>query len=477
MKLLSLIAFVLIALPAQADRLTLQKNVSTADYRTIDFCTRDVTDAEYPFINSVSFTTGDCASSACCQISLDGATSTDCDNQPVAVSGGCYEHVLSQAETNADRILVVYEDAASSRRFTSESIRIHTLNGYYDTSVDNLTQNALAQFVNDDTGETTASAGSVALISQGDVSAIASDVTAIKTQTDELVFTETGFLDVNVLRWNDVAPGNLDANGFVPSNLASVNGNDTRAATFATALDGNYLAKLNVTGTLAHSDDANTYKADISSLSTFDYTSDLVTVGTMSPPALVQFVLDDTGEVTAASGSVVELAQGSASGNVNVVAVGGIPVTDPDDLKADVSGLSTFDHTSDTVLLSSGSGSGQLLLASGAVTVSTNNDKSGYSLSAGGVSAVQAGLATPANVDSSIETALTATSRSELTAVPGASPTILQMLQLNYSMNKNRRSSSETVETLYRSNSTTPLGSWAINKPTATTINRGIMTP
>lgn len=48
--------------------------------------------------------------------------------------------------------------------------------------------------------------------------------------------------------WNGTAPGNLDSNGYVPSNLAAVNGNLTRAANLASACD-NYSATRGLTGT------------------------------------------------------------------------------------------------------------------------------------------------------------------------------------------------------------------------------------
>lgn len=93
-------------------------------------------------------------------------------------------------------------------------------------------------------------------------------ITAIKAKTDSLTFTVAGFLDCNLYRWRGTLPGNLDSNSFVPANVASINGNTTRAATFSTALDNNYFAKLNVTGTLAHTDNASLFKADVSGLAT-----------------------------------------------------------------------------------------------------------------------------------------------------------------------------------------------------------------
>ena len=71
-----------------------------------------------------------------------------------------------------------------------------------------------------------------------------------------------------------------------------------------------------------------------------------------------------------------------------------VKFAEPNDFKADVSGLSTFDASSDGVI------------------VTTNNDKTGYALSAGAVTAVQSGLATSsalATVDSNVDDILTDT--------------------------------------------------------------------
>jgi hypothetical protein len=123
-----------------------------------------------------------------------------------------------------------------------------------------------------------------------------SDISAIKSKTDQLTFTVAGFLDANLYRWRGTQPGTLDSNGFVPSNTAAINGNTTAVSTFRTALDNNYFAKLNVSGTLAHTDNANLFKADVSNL----------------------------------------------SADVNVVEVNGVPVNSIDDFKADVSMLATL---------------------------------------------------------------------------------------------------------------------------------------
>lgn len=69
---------------------------------------------------------------------------------------------------------------------------------------------------------------------------------------------------------------------------------------------------------------------------------------------------------------------------VNVTQVNSNNVTSPDDFKADVSGLSTFDNTSDQVI------------------VATNNDKTGYSLSSGGIQAVWDALTSALSTSGSI---------------------------------------------------------------------------
>lgn len=63
----------------------------------------------------------------------------------------------------------------------------------------------------------------------------------IKDKTDNINFTIPGFIDVNLYRWGGTQPGNLDSNGFVPSNLASINGNTGRANNLSTILDNNYI--------------------------------------------------------------------------------------------------------------------------------------------------------------------------------------------------------------------------------------------
>ncbi len=59
-------------------------------------------------------------------------------------------------------------------------------------------------------------------------------------------------------------------------------------------------------------------EATVAALNDFDPLTEDVTVGAILQAALAQFAADDTGEVTAVSGSVAKLSQGTAGGDVTV---------------------------------------------------------------------------------------------------------------------------------------------------------------
>lgn len=67
------------------------------------------------------------------------------------------------------------------------------------------------------------------------------DFTAAPANGDTITIYKTPRWTANVTHWRDNQPGNVDSNGFVPGNLAAINGNTTRAATLATAMDNNRL--------------------------------------------------------------------------------------------------------------------------------------------------------------------------------------------------------------------------------------------
>ena len=77
------------------------------------------------------------------------------------------------------------------------------------------------------------------------------ELAAIASQVRTELATELSRIDTTISSRNDVAPDNAG----ISTLLARL-----------TALRAGYLDKLNVSGTIAHSDDANTYKADISAL-------------------------------------------------------------------------------------------------------------------------------------------------------------------------------------------------------------------
>lgn len=91
------------------------------------------------------------------------------------------------------------------------------------------------------------------------------------------------------------------------------------------------------------------------------------------------------------------------------------------------------------------------------VTVGTNSDKSGYSLSSAGIDAI-----------------LDDAPASELTAVPTTTGTLRQMIQFIFSYFRNRRSITSTTETLYREDTTTSLGTATVSDD-GTTVNKGEM--
>ena len=78
------------------------------------------------FINSIDFETGDCASSACCQVSVDQGVVADCDNQPVAHGGGCYVLTLAATRAEASEIVFYIKDAAVAERFSDTLVKFHT---------------------------------------------------------------------------------------------------------------------------------------------------------------------------------------------------------------------------------------------------------------------------------------------------------------------------------------------------------------
>lgn len=81
------------------------------------------------------------------------------------------------------------------------------------------------------------------------------EVAAIKAKTDNLPASPASAGDVaavgaaldagvNVVEWNGTTPGNLDSNGFLPANLASINGDSGRVGAFADQLDADEIGAI-----------------------------------------------------------------------------------------------------------------------------------------------------------------------------------------------------------------------------------------
>lgn len=165
--------------------------------------------------------TGD-AANITAYLSLNfGAAAAVTDTNPTELSSanmpGWYVFDLTQAETNAESLILAPKSSTSN--IVIDQIQVHT--------ADSLTATSSA------------------------LSAVGGDVTSILADTNEL---QTDWVN----------GGRLDLILDGRASQTSVDDLETRL----TATRAGYLDKLNVSGTLAHSDDAATYKADVSSLAT-----------------------------------------------------------------------------------------------------------------------------------------------------------------------------------------------------------------
>lgn len=101
------------------------------------------------------------------------------------------------------------------------------------------------------------------------------DFTSAPANGDTITIYKSARWTSNVTYWRSNQPGNTDSNGFLPANLAAINGSTLRATRLADAMDASLLAKLNVPGTLANTDNADQFKATIDLTSV---TSSLTTI-------------------------------------------------------------------------------------------------------------------------------------------------------------------------------------------------------
>lgn len=118
-----LLLFVLLPSLAIADDIVSTKYATARSYNVSLRDTADVND----FINSVSFTSGDCAASACCKITKNGAALQNCTNQPTALANGGYNITITAAElTSACQTKLYLVDAAGSKRFADKAVSFMT---------------------------------------------------------------------------------------------------------------------------------------------------------------------------------------------------------------------------------------------------------------------------------------------------------------------------------------------------------------
>jgi hypothetical protein len=121
----------------------------TAPYgltQTFQFGLRDYDNPADP-ATGISFTAGDCASSACCTMIKDGVSSA-CTNQPVHVAAGVYTHALTNEDLQASKTTIALVDDAADERFAAKYYTVTTYgvdNGFHSTEVAALSEGALGQ--------------------------------------------------------------------------------------------------------------------------------------------------------------------------------------------------------------------------------------------------------------------------------------------------------------------------------------------
>lgn len=140
-------------------------NAETEVYSTAYGVQRDVNFELYDysndkeFINSIDFSSGSCATFACCKIVKDGVVSA-CTTNPSAVTNGGYTMTIPAAALQGKQVSVRFDDAAGSPRFVSKRITFTTYddtgawhNQVPDVNVVDLAVAALKKFATQDTGE------------------------------------------------------------------------------------------------------------------------------------------------------------------------------------------------------------------------------------------------------------------------------------------------------------------------------------
>jgi len=222
------------------------------------------------------------------KISLDGGALANLNTLPVVTpaSSKLVKVVLSQAETDADNIAIVFSDAAGAE-WCDKLIHIQTVAKQFDDL------------------------------------AVQTDLTAVKNKTDSLNFTVTGMVDSNVIDWKGSAAPAMTGDAYArigaagagltalgDTRLAHLDVDVSSRSTYAgadTSGTTTLLSRLTSTraGLLDHLD------ADISSrMATFSYTAPLDAAGTRAALGMASANLDTQIATLATMTGLSDLADG-----------------------------------------------------------------------------------------------------------------------------------------------------------------------
>lgn len=263
-----------------------------------------------------------------------------------------------------------------------------------------------------------------------------------------------GLIDVNTLRWNGTAVATPATAGIPDVNVKNID-NDAASASGTVTFPNATLA------------------------STTNIASGTITTVSGNVNGSVGSVTGAVGSVTGAVGSVTGNVGGNVTGSVGSIAAGGIAAAsfaagaiDATAIATDAigsaeisaaavtkiqAGLSTYaggavasvtGNVGGNVTGSVGSVVGAVGSVTAAVTVGTNNDKTGYALSGAGVTAVQAGLSTvtTAQVNAEVLDVLTVDTFAEPAAVVAATASLKDKIGWLAILARNKRQTTATSD-------------------------------
>jgi hypothetical protein len=177
------------------------------------------------------------------------------------------EQIRTEMDSNSTQLAAIVEDTGTTLPAT-----LSTINGYVDclpATLDGSTFTSLPEVTTDAASRTASKADVSALATTAALAAVDALIDAIKEVTDKLdtALVQDGAVYDFTAEALAAAPGGGGGDATAANQvtiLAYVDELETRLSAVRAA----YLDKLNVSGTLAHSDAAATYKADVSGLAT-----------------------------------------------------------------------------------------------------------------------------------------------------------------------------------------------------------------